>query len=164
MNPTLAESLQLRDIHLPPPPGFWPPAPGWWLLAAILLGIAIWLGILLARRIRRHRRQRLLLALLADIERSPAEAPQQQLTQLSMLLRQLALALFPRRRVAAITGGDWLHFLDSTGGDGRFAQGPGRVLADGPYMRELPREIDVGAVTSLVRDWIRKNSGRRHGA
>jgi hypothetical protein len=164
MNPTLADSLQLRDIHLPPAPGLWPPAPGWWLLAALLLALCIWLSILLVRRIRRQRRRQRLLALLADLERSPAEAPQQKLAQLSLLLRQLALGQFPRRQVAAITGNDWLHFLDATGGNGRFADGPGRVLAEGPYMRELPRETDIAAITGLVRDWIRTNSGDPHGA
>src|SRR5690606_15972259 len=42
---------QLRDMHLPPPPGWWPPAPGWWLTGGLLLllvalGVAAW---------RRHR-------------------------------------------------------------------------------------------------------------
>ncbi|MBP6325901.1 MAG: DUF4381 domain-containing protein, partial [Dokdonella sp.] len=25
-----ADGPQLRDIHLPPDPSWWPPAPGWW--------------------------------------------------------------------------------------------------------------------------------------
>ncbi|MCK5915700.1 MAG: DUF4381 domain-containing protein, partial [Deltaproteobacteria bacterium] len=29
----------LKDIHLPPDPGWWPPAYGWWLIAILLLTI-----------------------------------------------------------------------------------------------------------------------------
>ncbi len=48
MNPAATDPLAgLRDIHLPPEPGFWPPAPGWWLLALLVAGLllagALWL-------------------------------------------------------------------------------------------------------------------------
>ena len=44
----------LRDIHEPAVPGFWPPAPGWWLVFA--LGVAaLVLAALLAKRWLRHR-------------------------------------------------------------------------------------------------------------
>jgi len=43
----------LKDIHLPPPVGWWPPAPGWWLLAA--LGLLV---LYSAWRIWRKRRRR----------------------------------------------------------------------------------------------------------
>ncbi|MEJ2090486.1 MAG: DUF4381 domain-containing protein, partial [Gammaproteobacteria bacterium] len=33
MQPDLLQ--QLKDIHLPPDPTWWPPAPGWWLLALV---------------------------------------------------------------------------------------------------------------------------------
>ena len=35
-------TLQLHDIHLPDPAGWWPPAPGWWILALLLLALLIW--------------------------------------------------------------------------------------------------------------------------
>jgi len=163
VNDSINQSLQLRDIHLPPPPDFWPPAPGWWLLTAILLLLLAWALFLAWRKARLVRTQRRLLSLLDELERTGKHEPR-QLAQLSILLRRIALMHYPRQEVAGLTGEAWLHFLDSSGGDGGFARGPGRVLAEGPYMSGLPGEYDPVAVTSLVRDWIRKNAGRRNGA
>ena len=44
----------LRDIHEPVAPGFWPPAPGWWLVLGLALAVAL-VATLLARRLLRHR-------------------------------------------------------------------------------------------------------------
>ena len=35
MNSGLATD-QLRGLHLPTEPGWWPPAPGWWILAVLV--------------------------------------------------------------------------------------------------------------------------------
>ena len=41
---------QLRDIHIPPPEGFWPPAPGWWFVLLLVIGLAIAITVWLRRR------------------------------------------------------------------------------------------------------------------
>lgn len=160
MNTPAPTGLQLRDIHLPGPPDFWPPAPGWWVLTAVMLGLAAWGGLWLWRQIKiRHQRRRI-LAMLEQLERSSAGTVTPEfLAQLSRLTRRLALTRFPRQEIASLTGQDWLRFLDNSGGDGRFSQGPGRVLAHGPYMRRLPDDVDSRALTSLVRQWISRNTG-----
>lgn len=164
MNPAAFESLPLRDIHLPPPPGFWPPAPGWWLLMLLLLLMAILLALFLTRKIRLRRRQRQLIALVERLAESPDDQPTEKLAQLSILLRRLALMRFPRSRVASLTGDDWLRFLDETGGNGGFTEGPGSLLADGPYMRELNDDSSrVREIANLARRWVLHNSGDSHG-
>jgi len=160
MNTPTQTGLQLRDIHLPGTPDFWPPAPGWWLLAAVILGLAVWGGMLGWRHLKIQLQRRRILALLEQMEQSSMDgATPEFVAQLSHLTRRLALMRFPRREIASLTGQDWLRFLDSSGGDGQFSQGPGSVLSQGPYMRELPDEIDSGALTALVRQWIKRNTG-----
>ena len=83
-------------------------------------------------------------------------------TEVSMLLRRVALRRFPRRRVAALFGADWCRFLDETGGDGGFSRGAGQVLASGPYAARV--DVDPEGLAALARLWIRRNFGGPHGA
>jgi hypothetical protein len=160
MNPDPQQVLQLRDIHLPGNPGLWPPAPGWWLVAVIGLALLAWLTIVALRRYRVHRRRRRILFELAGLERELASEPTPDaLARMAVLLRRLALTRFPRERVAGLSGSAWLGFLDETGGSGRFAAGPGRVLGAGPYQRSLPSDLDAPRLVALVREWVATNAG-----
>jgi len=52
-----AGAPELRDIHVPPDPSWWPPAPGWWLLAMLVLAL-LFAAALAWRYVRRRRRAR----------------------------------------------------------------------------------------------------------
>lgn len=148
-----SEVPELRDIHLPPQPGFWPPAPGWWLLTLLILALLGWLATRLRRRLARRRLQRRVLADLAALTGS--EDPAQAAAAVSALLKRVALTRFPRREVAPLVGEPWLAFLDRTGGDGRFRTGPGRPLAEAPYSRDST--LALPPLLDLASDWVRKN-------
>jgi hypothetical protein len=161
MSADLHQALQLRDIHLPPPPSFWPPAPGWWIVAAVLLALAAWGSYAAWRRLRLRRQRRRVMDALARLESGlVSDRSPQALMQVSVLLRRLALMRFPRAQVAALTGAAWLRFLDESGGQGRFADGPGRVLGSGPYRRALPADIDLPGLLALVREWVDQQARR----
>ncbi len=153
----------LRDIHLPATVNWWPPAPGWWALAAALalgLALAVWLVL----RWRRGRVRRAALRELRALETAYAEAGDAGAfaADLSRLLRRYALQRFPRREVAGLTGQDWLRFLDTTGGRGQFAEGPGRALTIAPY--RPPQSLDVPALAGLGRRWIERATPIREAA
>ena len=152
-----AELAALRDIYVPPPPDWWPPATGWWLLLLIALAFLTWHAWQRWSGARRHRQLEHLLdeLALADDRR----ADHQRLIRLSRLLRQIALHRFPRRQVASLTGTEWLRFLDTSGGAGGFTDGPGRVLADGPYRRRATDRVDWPALARLVRAWAATQAG-----
>jgi hypothetical protein len=162
MNPAVPPVLDLRDVHAPPFPDFWPPAPGWWIVTALVLGLLIFVSVRLYRHYRLHRQRRQVLASLEALSADyRADAAVGFVTEVSMLLRRVALRRFPRRQVAALFGADWCRFLDETGGGGAFSRGVGQVLADGPYASRV--EVDPEGLTELARRWIRRNFGADHG-
>jgi hypothetical protein len=158
MNPPGAPVLDLRDVHAPPLPGFWPPAPGWWVAAALLTGLLVYVAVRLFRAYRRHRQRQQVLGILDGLVAGyTKEDAVGFVTGVSMLLRRVALRRFPRRQVAVVFGADWCRFLDETGGGAGFSRGAGRVLADGPYAARV--QVDPEELATLARAWIRRNFG-----
>jgi hypothetical protein len=151
--------LPLKDIHLPPPVGWWPLAPGWWVLA-ILVPALIYGAYRLWRRLRqphfRREGMRELERLVSDGTMSPLEKVQ----QISILLRRIALSTRPRAEVAGLQGDAWLEWLEDPLQDGRFRSGPGRVLAAAPYALSGPDPADLEALFALCRDWLKRVPAR----
>lgn len=155
MNP--ASGPELRDIHLPAPPGWWPPAPGWWLLALLaLLAVAYGLRWLWWRERRRRWRRRV----RAELERIAAAHAHSAdalalATDLSRLLRRASLLLDPR--AAALRGEDWLAFLDARlpAGSTTFRD-EGKALVDAPYRRpgDAGSAVDAATLLALARRWF----------
>ena len=143
--------LQLRDIHPAPDPGWWPPAVGWWLVAVLALMALIVIGRWAREYWRARRYRQRLLGELERIRQSHGKDPARLAAELSVLLRRVALARYPRAEVAGLTGEGWLAFLERSGGRG-FQDGPGRALIEAPYNPQTP--VDDEALCRLVRQWL----------
>lgn len=142
----------LRDIHLPPDPGWWPPAPGWWILGVFALVLLVLFLRVLRSRARERRWQH---SVVIEVDRIAARHaakpdPAQLAADLSQLLRRASLLLDPR--AAALQGEAWLGFLDARLGGDAFSQGVGRVLVDAPW-RRAPT-LDADALLVLTRSWL----------
>ena len=130
-----AESLPLKDIHLPAPVGWWPPAPGWWLLVLLLVLVALALWWFLRRPrpavpavvLARRELDAITTAFVAH------EDPRRLAAELSALVRRFVLADERSRAAAGMTGERWLEYLDERAGTPLFTVGPGRALMDAPY-------------------------------
>ena len=151
MNPSGPE---LRDIHLPADPSWWPPAPGWWIVAAIVLGLTTWAALALRRRADKRRWQKQIIGEFERIAADPTFKARGPLliSEVSQLLRRASRLVDPA--APSLRGKAWLGFLDSILGSDEFSNGPGRALLEGPYQRDA--SIDVDALLNLARRWIKR--------
>lgn len=148
---------QLRDIHLPPPVSIWPLAWGWYVLLIVLLLLGSCMLYWSYQRWNKLRRRQFILNELQRLEANWMDKQQRPETigELSILLRRVALAIFPRQEVAGLNGDAWLQFLDRTANTQQFTQGEGRVLVTAPYQRQ--RVVVSEQLFILVREWIQRN-------
>jgi hypothetical protein len=135
----------LHDIAVPAAPPLWPPAPGAWVALVVVVAAALAL-VLWWRAVRaRSAYRRAGLDLLAEARTA---------RDVNVALKRVALAVFPRARVASLYGADWAAFLASTCSRASFET----IAASDPF-DEASREL-----RDLAGTWIRQHrapSGRR---
>ena len=95
----------LRDIVVPDPPSLWPPAPGVWILVGIITAVLLFIfwRLYVSRKQNAYRRAG--LELLGQVHTC---------RDILVLLKRVALAVFPRQQVASLYGQEWVNFLNST--------------------------------------------------
>ena len=112
MNQQADPLADLRGLHLPPDPGFWPLAPGWWLLMLALLAIVA-IGIWLWRRHAQRSRPHPALAEAARLQvRAQSLDDQTLIAQCSALLRRVAVQQHGPQ-VAGLAGAAWVQHLQT---------------------------------------------------
>ena len=135
----------LRDIVLPEPPPLWPPAPEVWLLLVIVIAAVV---VLLSQRRRVKQRDAYRHAGLRLLDEAKT------LHDVSVILKRVALAAFPREQVASLYGTDWADFLQHSYRRREFSTS---ALGDsgGPAGKQVIR---------LAAAWIRHHRVPRSGA
>ena len=151
---------QLRDIHMPEPVSWWPPALGWWILLGLLL-LALVCNWLIRRYRQRNAWRRDALAQLDEIHKQyqlDKYLPQQVVSELSVLLRRVAVSRFPREQSASLSGEKWLAFLEQACPEGiSFQTESGRLLNIAPYASSSNiSSNEVNSLLELCRSWIKK--------
>jgi len=153
-DPAAAGKLVLRDIHVPFA-DWWPPAPGWWIVALLALIALFGLWRFAQRAFIQRRRRRTILAAWAEVREGLLEtADASSLARASEFMRRVALASYPREKVAGLSGDAWLSFLDETGGGEGFRNGPGHVIGSAAYRPDAGVDVDADALVDLIRRWL----------
>ena len=129
---------KLNDIVIPEAPGWWPPAPGFWLLLALAIIVLLLIGyrFYLFWNRNRYRRAGLLL-----LEHAATEY------EVSVVLKRVALAAYPREQVASLYGDEWLTFLHQTSPQANFPE---------DFSRDQNRETSP-ALRGSAAAWIKQH-------
>lgn len=114
----LAESHSLenlRDIVIPEAPSIWPFSTGLWVVLIIVTALLAYICLqwYLARKRNAYRRAGLELLTSA-----------RTVYDVSVILKRVALAAYPREQVASVYGEQWIEFLDMTCPKCRFSEFP----------------------------------------
>ncbi len=161
MKSSVPASLQnLNDIVLPATVNWWPVAVGWYFLSGLALIAVVWFGYLSLRRWSDNRYRRVALRELQTLaERMQAgDERDASLRQLPVLLKRTALAAYPRKQVASLTGKDWFQFLNSTAGSQLFTGPAASTLSKVSYSSGRLDDVDEQATAALLhagRQWLK---------
>lgn len=137
--PQNSASLQnLRDIVVPEPPPLWPPAPGVWVLLIVFAAVVAAVVVVWRRRRADNAYRRAGLSVLENAHTT---------RDVNIVLKRVALAVFPRPEVAPLHGDEWAAFLDGSCRGVRFTR-----FGDLEDDAEAPREV-----RSEARTWIRRH-------
>ena len=150
-------ALQLHDIHLPASPGIWPLAPGWWVLLALSLLILIWIIRKALKKAQQQKKLRLILSELNELQEKLKKSPSNEIiADINILLRKVAISVYPQQEVASLTGAEWLKLLDRSVKNAGFSKGAGRILVDAPYQAHDISNLNLAEFTPLIRSSIKR--------
>ncbi|XOV81924.1 MAG: DUF4381 domain-containing protein [bacterium] len=148
---------QLRDVHLPPDPSWWPPAYGWWLLAAVSVAAVIWLSRAMIRSYKKRAPSRAAGTQLAQLY-SRYQAGEISATQYlhngNELLKRLLVRAYRQQSYARLSGDAWLQVLDELSGSSEFSTGAASVLGNSRYSAQP--QIDVDQLHTALKKVIAK--------
>jgi hypothetical protein len=126
----------LRDIIVPDAPPFWPPAPGLWVALGVVFLLAFLVVWGIYARVQQNAYRKAGLQLLAEVK---------TIHDISVALKRVALAAFPREEVASLYGDAWTAFLHKT-------------CPREDFQALLKVDAEIGADTNLIElasNWIR---------
>ena len=148
----LPELMELmHELVMPAEISRLPQTPGWWILlvwlfATMLLLVRYWL-----QKRRRNRYRREALASLNVIERQEDLSATESAQCIATLLKQTALAAYPRQQVASLTGDAWASFLIASSENDALIVQTADTLAAAAYRPDA----DGREISAAARRWIR---------
>ena len=110
-----APKLELRDIHLPGDPSFWPLAPGWWVLIVIACVIAYFVYKKIKQINAIKHTNKLLQDELLTIETNFGQHndKHQLATDISELLNRFVKYILKDAMATSLTGKQWIDYLNN---------------------------------------------------
>ena len=147
----------LKDIHLPEPISWWPLSFGWYLVILLVLIACYGLFTVSYYLYKNGAPKRAALRLLKQYEKNHQDT-KETCTNLSELLKRVALVYFPQEHVAGLSDDEWISFLNLSGKGLNF-EALKEMLLIYPYQANPP-PTNLMPLFSIVRTWIKQRSRR----
>ena len=147
---------QLKTLHLPPEPSWWPPAIGWWLLILLTIILITWIVFKVVRHYqttRPIRHGKLLIDKLYK-EYQEGHISEERFAHASnQIIKRVLVPGLGRQEYAKLSGDEWLKALDQISGTNRFTQGEGAILGNERFRPEptLAPEHLYNDLQNLIR-------------
>jgi hypothetical protein len=138
---------KLHDFYQPAPPSWWPQTTAWYILFAIIGLLILWLVI---REVRKWIANRYRREALRELATLPPE-------RFSELLKRTALTVWPRERVAPLSGEPWLRFLDTSAPGDLFHSSPADRIEEIAFRAQALSAEDEQTLRETVATWIRRH-------
>lgn len=148
---------QLKDIHLPTPISWWPLAPGWYAVITLIVFLCIFILYRFYKNYCHAKAKKHALILLTHYQKHYEKEGDVAWTSahISELLRRVALAYYPREKVASLHGEDWLLFLNETSKGVDFTLVK-EMLLDAPF--KTNQSMDLTPLFNAAQLWIKQRS------
>jgi hypothetical protein len=140
----------LHGFYEPSPPAWTPQTVGWYCMFAVIAIAAIWILVCAIHRWMFNRYRR---AALKELETLTV-------VDFSVLLKRTALSVWPREKVASLSGAEWLQFLDNKLRGGGFLVTPGNQIENMAFGEANLSAEDEKRLRELTAKWIRSHRVR----
>ncbi|SEW43647.1 DUF4381 domain-containing protein [Chitinophaga arvensicola] len=153
------QAQQFGELIEPSPVPFSFNTPGWYVTGVLLLLALLW-GVWRYMRYRRRNRYRQEALRWLGERMVVLHAQQefmQQLYEADMLMKQIAMQLYGREKVAPLRGGEWIRFLNQqTRRRDDFSTDDGLLLTDTMYRKpHAVSAAETDRFISKTSNWIR---------
>ena len=150
----------LNPLREPAMIGWWPLAPGWWVLIALFITAIAVLCYILRKRHKNNAYRRLALLQLKEINTKLETGDPDSttvhiaITATNALLKTVALRVFPRHDIAALSGSAWLDFLNSTTRNNTETATFPAEFANAAYQKQK-LNLDMQQICVATEHWIK---------
>ncbi|WP_333912196.1 DUF4381 domain-containing protein [Vibrio coralliirubri] len=105
----MKQPLDLSPVIAPDAPTWWPLAWGWWAVVITAIALIALVFFILKRRKNNQQAKQEALSYFSNSQSQDGLSP----SKAQDMVRQAALSYFPRKKIAGLSGDDWLKFLDA---------------------------------------------------
>lgn len=152
-NQAAQQTLELRDIHMPDAPSYWPLAPGWWFLIIIVCVLAYLLYKIIAKRNHRKQLNNLMQNQLQTIQSDYKKHKNKHklAIEVSELLNRFVRHVLGDSNATSLSGKAWINYLNSQTEHSMFDKFEVE-LTQAQYMKDI--DYDVPSLIATVKNYF----------